>query len=84
MPVHAGANVGEPSMAEKHPTALTIIKRKQVEHRTGLSRSTIYQKIAEGTFPKAIRLSAHAVGWLSHEIDEWIERQVKLSRSAVV
>lgn len=69
-------------MAEKHPTALKIEKRKQVEDRTGLSRSSIYQKIAEGTFPKPIRLSAHAVGWLSHEIDQWLEQRIRASRSA--
>jgi prophage regulatory protein len=45
-------------MVPKHPTALRIEKRKQVEARTGLSRSAIYQKVAEGAFPKPIRLSA--------------------------
>jgi prophage regulatory protein len=69
-------------MAEQHPTALKVEKRKQVEKRTGLSRSTIYQKINEGTFPAPIRLSAHAVGWLSHEIDAWIEQRIRASRSA--
>ncbi len=69
-------------MASKNSTALKIEKRKQVEFRTGLSRSTIYQKIAEGTFPAPIRLSAQAVGWLSHEIDDWIEQRIRASRMA--
>jgi prophage regulatory protein len=69
-------------MAEKYPTALKIEKRKQVEARTGLSRSAIYQKVADGTFPKPIHLSAHAVGWLSHEIDAWIEQRIRASRAA--
>ena len=69
-------------MVQKHPTALKIEKRKQVEARTGLSRSSIYQKVAEGTFPKPIRLSAQSVGWLSHEIDEWTEQRIRASRSA--
>jgi prophage regulatory protein len=67
-------------MAQKHPLALKIEKRKQVEARTGLSRSSIYQKVAEGTFPKPIRLSAQSVGCLSHEIDEWIELRIRASR----
>ncbi len=67
-------------MAEKQLTPLKIEKRKQVEARTGLSRSSIYQKVAEGTFPKPIRLSAQSVGWLSHEIDEWIEQRIRASR----
>jgi prophage regulatory protein len=67
-------------MANKYPIALRIEKRKQVEARTGLSRSSIYQKVAEGTFPKPIRLSAQSVGWLSHELDEWIEQRIRASR----
>ncbi len=39
-------------MAQKPPTALKIEKRKQVEARTGLSRSSIYQKVAEGHLSK--------------------------------
>lgn len=44
----------------------------KVKERTGLSRSTIYAKIAQGTFPKPVCLGARAVGWLESEIDEWI------------
>ncbi|WP_310887981.1 helix-turn-helix transcriptional regulator [Burkholderia pseudomallei] len=32
------------------------------------------------TFPKRIRLSAHSVGWLEHEIDAWIESRIACSR----
>ena len=49
-----------------------ILRRKQVENRTGLSRSTIYLRIQEGSFPKQIRLGTRAVGWLEHEIDAWL------------
>lgn len=49
-----------------------ILRRKQVENRTGLSRSTIYLRIQEGTFPRPISLGTRAVGWLEHEIDEWL------------
>ena len=44
----------------------------KVKERTGLSRSTIYAKIAEGTFPRPVSLGARAVGWLESEIDAWI------------
>lgn len=53
-----------------------ILRRPQVETRTGLSRSTIYARIQEGTFPSPIPLGARAVGWLASDIDAWIERQV--------
>ena len=59
-------------MANTNLEKLSILRRKQVEDRTGLSRSTIYLYIHEGTFPKPISLGARAVGWLEHEIEEWL------------
>lgn len=41
--------------------------------RTGLSRSTIYRKISEGTFPSQIRISVHGAGWRETVINQWIE-----------
>jgi len=59
-------------MANTNQEKLTILRRKQVEARTGLSRSTIYLRIQEGTFPRPINLGARAVGWLDHEIEAWL------------
>ncbi len=50
-----------------------MLRRPEVETRTGLSRSTIYAMISEGTFPKPIRLGKRAVGWPETCIQEWIE-----------
>ena len=60
---------------------MTILRRKQVQDRTGLSRSTIYLRIAQGTFPKAVSLGARAVGWVESEIEEWLDSRIQLSRS---
>ena len=49
-----------------------IIRLKTVLSRTGLSRSTIYRKITEGTFPPQIRISIHDAGWRESEISRWI------------
>ena len=49
-----------------------IIRLKTVLARTGLSRSTIYRKIAEGTFPPQIRISVNGSGWHESEINRWI------------
>ena len=43
---------------------ISILRRKQVESRTGLSRSTIYDRIKRGAFPTPISLGAKAVGWI--------------------
>ncbi|NUJ81451.1 AlpA family transcriptional regulator [Methylocystis sp. FS] len=49
-----------------------IIRLRTVLARSGLSRSTIYRKIAEGTFPAQIKISANGAGWHESEIDRWI------------
>jgi prophage regulatory protein len=67
-------------MATLINSATTILRRKQVEARTGLSRSTIYARIKEGTFPKPINLGARAVGWVESEIQAFLEYQIKQSR----
>ncbi len=66
-------------MAIQIQTALNILRRKQVEKRVGLSRSTIYAKIAAGEFPAPIALSARAVGWLESDIIAWIESRITAS-----
>ena len=48
--------------------------------RTGLSRSTIYAKIAAGEFPEPISLGARAVGWLSDDVEAWLVARVEASR----
>lgn len=53
-----------------------VIRRKTVEKRTGLARSTIYQKMQEGLFPRPIRLNGRAVAWLETEINDWIAARI--------
>lgn len=50
-----------------------VLRRPEVEAITGLSRSTIYQYMQSGMFPRPIRLGAKAVGWLESEVHAWIE-----------
>ena len=54
----------------------SILRRDEVERATGLPRSTIYEKIAQGSFPKPIRLSERAVGWLETEIEAWQKARI--------
>jgi prophage regulatory protein len=49
-----------------------IIRLKAVLSRTGLSRSTIYRKIAEGTFPPRIKNSINGSGWRESDINRWV------------
>jgi prophage regulatory protein len=53
-----------------------IVRMKTVLARTGLSRSTIYRKIAEGTFPPRIKISINGTGWRESDINRWIANPV--------
>ncbi len=57
-----------------------ILRLPAVKARTGLGRTTIYQRVAQGTFPKPVNLGARAVGWVDSEISAWIAAQVERSR----
>jgi prophage regulatory protein len=48
-----------------------ILRRKAVEAATGLPRSTLYQLMSQGKFPKPIQINERSVGWLEHEIAAW-------------
>ena len=58
-----------------------ILRLPEVKARTGLSRSTIYLRIAEGNFPTPIPLGGRAVGWIEDEIQQWLEQQIDASRN---
>lgn len=49
-----------------------IMRRAEVEQKTGFKRAYLYQLTKEGKFPKARRIGIRAVGWDSAEIDQWI------------
>lgn len=80
-------------MAAQIKTAPTIIiRRDQVEARTGLSRSTIYARLNpksagyDPSFPKPIELGHGMqnppVGWVESEVEAWLSAQIELSRKA--
>ncbi|MCF1459256.1 MAG: AlpA family transcriptional regulator [Shewanella sp.] len=60
----------------------SILRLPAVKARTGLSRSTIYLRISEGSFPKPISLGDRAVGWVESEINDWLNHQIKTSRKS--
>lgn len=57
-----------------------FLRLPEVMERTGLSRSTIYVRLAEGRFPQPVRLGGRAVGWIEAEIEEWVAERIAESR----
>lgn len=64
------------------PVSHSILRLPAVIERTGLSRSTIYLRVSQGSFPKPVSLGERAVGWLESEIQTWLQCRIEASRIA--
>ena len=53
-------------------TTDVLLSRRQVERRTGLSRTSIYDYMRAGRFPTPLKVGPGAVRWSSAEIEAWI------------
>ena len=65
-----------------HSHNTVLLRRPEVERRTGLRRSTIYARMKEGTFPRSVSLG-YTVAWVEAEVDAWIQERIE-ERQAVV
>lgn len=54
-----------------------IIRIKEVKKATGLSKPTLYRKIAKNEFPRPVHLGARAVGWLETEVAAWQRARIE-------
>ncbi len=70
----------EAPVQEDNRYPLAILRLTQVKARTGRSRSSIYADIRAGRFVAPINIGPRAVGWLAHEVDEWIAARIVESR----
>lgn len=79
------ARIQAQSLPESHSSVgrdAKILRLKQVAALVGLGKSSIYRKVQEGTFPKPIKLgSVRASGWISTEVYDWIDNQIRQSRT---
>jgi prophage regulatory protein len=53
-------------------TSNRFLRLNAVLDKTGLSRSTLYRKIGEGTFPKQVAISARCAAWLEADVEAWM------------
>lgn len=63
-----------------HPAR--ILARREVEARTGLSRSYIYKLSKDSAFPKPVKLTEYRIGWIESEIQAWIEQRIRARDAA--
>ncbi|UVO49491.1 AlpA family phage regulatory protein [Sphingomonas sp. SUN019] len=59
-----------------------ILRLNAVLDRTGLSRSTMYRKMQNGTFPQNLRISDRCAGWRESAVDAWLRNPMCYSADA--
>lgn len=52
---------------------LKILRMPEVKRLTGLGRTSIYQMMAGGKFPRPVSLGSRAVGWMVRDIRAWLQ-----------
>jgi prophage regulatory protein len=58
-----------------------LIRRKEVQEKTGLGASSIYAMMKTGDFPQCLNLSERRVAWIESDIDKWIAERVANHRA---
>ena len=72
--------MAENTMEQRTNPPTRFLRLPEVLKRTGLSRSTIYVRLAAGCFPQPVSLGGRAVGWIEAEVDEWVRERIAESR----
>ena len=63
-------------MMPKQTKAPRFLRLPEVREMTGLSTSTIYRWMTEGTFPKQIQLGSRSVVWLESDVTKWMDQRI--------
>lgn len=59
-----------------------LIRRKEVQTKTGLGASSIYAMMKNGEFPLCLNLSERRVAWVESEVDQWINNRITQHKAA--
>ena len=85
--VDLSTKTGPAAFGSLSQTKVVILRLKDVKARVGLGRSSIYGLMDrdgpyhDPQFPRSVKISAHAVGWVESEINCWLEARVAASRA---
>ena len=69
-------------MATQDDTGPRLLRRPEVQRKTGLSRSTLYALEAAGRFPRRVKLSERCAAWPSDAVDAWIAERIASAKAA--
>lgn len=60
-----------------------LLRIKEVAHKTGLSRSKLYDLIGTGRFPAPVKFGERVSLWPESEVNQWIDALVKKNREVL-
>ena len=60
-----------------------LIRRKEVQAKTGLGASSIYAMMQQGTFLKAVNISERRVAWIESDVDQWINERIASHKASI-
>lgn len=60
-----------------------LIRRKEVQDKTGIGASSIYAMMKKGEFPQCLNLSERRVAWIESDIDQWIAERIANHKAAI-
>jgi prophage regulatory protein len=66
----------ESSVPASNTRPIHILRLTQVIEHTGLKKTKIYELQSEGQFPMRVKITAHAVGWIEHEVQAWLAGRI--------
>jgi len=55
---------------------VNVLRLAHVIERTGLKKTKIYELPSEGEFAMRVKITAHAVGWIEHEVQAWLAGRI--------
>lgn len=67
--------------ASERAMSPSLIRLAQVRRRVPLCRSTIYQMVSRGEFPKPVSIGPRAVAWVESEVDAWAKAKIDAARN---
>ena len=62
--------------------AARLIRIREVMNKTGLSKSSVYDLMAQGLFPQTVRLTGRSVAFIEAEIDAWMAERIAARKAA--
>ena len=68
---------------EQQNENIRLIRRKEVQSKTGLGASSIYAMMQQGTFPKAVSISERRVAWIESDVDQWISERIASHKASI-